>query len=336
MIGDVILPSTTKADWPEIRREIRSRITASMGTEPEGLGETPPQHEVVERCEKDGLTHIRLRYHVLDDDWTEAVLILPEGGEKACPAPAVLAIHGTDYERGKLGVIDPGRPRRNYGGELARRGFVTFSADQFPFGTTYHDRPQREYVDAFFEKYPDWSLDGRRLWDHKRALDVLETLPFVEKTFGAIGNSLGGRSVMYLAALDERIAAAVSSTGISPNATNVFRSCTIQTELSPALSRAIAKNGKIPWEYHEMIALCAPRALLALEPYNDSENPDVFPTFECVYRASSVYRLLGVPERLTMVCHGEGHDTPDDLREFACRWLDRFLKQDAGAGRVQG
>ncbi|HUW56847.1 MAG TPA: dienelactone hydrolase family protein [Planctomycetota bacterium] len=326
MIGDVILPSTTVEDWPKIREEILGRILASMGAEPEGIGEVEARFEELERYEKDGLTHVRLRYHVVDDDWTEAVCILPEGGEQACPAPAVLTIHGTDYERGKLGVIDPARPRRNYGQELARRGYVTFSADQFPFGTSWQDRTPREYIDAFFEKYPDWSLDGRRLWDHKRALDVLEELPFVRgKSFGAIGNSLGGRAVMYLAALDERIAAAVSSTGISPNATNVFRSCTIQTELSPALSAAISKKGKIPWEYHEMVALCAPRALLALEPYNDSENPDVFPTFECIYRASSVYRLLGHPERLTMVCHGEGHDTPDDLREFAYRWLERFL-----------
>jgi len=326
MIGDVILPSTTVEDWSTIREEIRVRILASMGTAPEGIGEAEPQHEEIERFEKDGLTHVRIRYHVVDDAWTEAIVILPEGGEKTPPAPAVLTIHGTDYERGKLGVIDPERSRRNYGQELARRGYVTFSADQFPFGTSWSERTPREYIDAFFAKYPDWSLDGRRLWDHKRALDVLETLPCVEKKFGAIGNSLGGRSVMYTTALDERITAAVSSTGISPNATNVFRSCTIQTELSPALSAAISKKGRIPWEYHEMIALCAPRALLALEPYNDSENPDVFPTFECIYRASSVYRLLGVPDRLTMICHGEGHDTPDDLREFAYRWFDRFLR----------
>jgi len=328
MIGDVILPSTTADDWPRIREEILGRILASMGTEPEGIGDAEARFEELERFERDGLTHIRLRYHVVDDAWTEAIVILPEGGGKSPPAPAVLTIHGTDYQRGKLGVIDPERPRRNYGGELARRGYVTLSADQFGFGTTYHDRPQREHVDAFFEAYPDWSLDGRRLWDHKRALDVLEKLPYVSDTFGAIGNSLGGRAVMYLAALDERIAAAVSSTGISPNATNVFRSCTIQTELSPPLSAAISRDGKIPWDYHEMIALCAPRALLALEPYNDTENPDVLPSFECLHRASGVYRLLGHPERLTMVCHGEGHDTPDDLREFAYRWLDRFLRND--------
>ena len=329
MIGDVVLPSTTLTDWPRLREEIRARIDASMGAAPAGIASAPAKCEELDRVEKHGLVHLRIRYHVVGDEWNEGICILPA----KTPAPAVLCIHGADAKRGKFGVIDPERPNRAYGIELARRGYVTFSIDQFGHGEALGGRPQKEVVAEFFKRYPDWSLDGRRLAEHSRAIDALATLPFVAdknvcatKRFGAIGNSLGGRTVMYLAAFDERVAAAVSSTGISPNATNVFRSCTYQTDLSPAMSRAIVKNGKIPWDYHEMIALVAPRALLALEPWNDTENPDVHPTFECFYRATGVYRLLGCPERLSMLVHGEGHDTPADAREFAYRWLDRFLR----------
>ena len=77
-----------------------------------------------------------------------------------------------------------------------------------------------------------------------------------------------------------------------------------------------------------MIALVAPRALLALEPYNDVDgcNPDVGPTMECVYRAAGAFRLLGVPEHLALLVHGDGHTTTGDVRDLAYRWLERFLR----------
>ena len=335
MIGDVILPSTTAAEWPKIRAEIRARVLASMGEPPEDLGRAPATCEELERYEKHGLTHVRIRYHVVDDLYNEMICVLPatvpacpgdalplrsglRSDAVASPAPAVLCMHGTNRGIGAAGVIDPTIPKRAY---------VGVAPDLLGFGASIAGSTQKDVIDAFFKRYPAWSLDGVRLADHTRAIDALETLPFVAKGgVGAIGNSLGGRSVMYVAALDERVRAAVSSTGVSPNATNVFRSCTIQTELSPALSRAIMTHGKIPWDYHEMIALAAPRALLAIEPWNDTENPYVAPIMECFRSATAAWRLLGHPERVSLLIHGEGHDTPDGIREYAYRWFDRFLK----------
>ena len=83
----------------------------------------------------------------------------------------------------------------------------------------------------------------------------------------------------------------------------------------------------MPWDYHELISLFAPRAYLALEPFNDLYNADVWPTFQSIYWATEVYKLLGHPERLATLIHGDGHDTPTDMRRFAYDWLDRFLKQ---------
>ena len=65
-----------------------------------------------------------------------------------------------------------------------------------------------------------------------------------------------------------------------------------------------------------------------MEPFHDfvGGNPDVSASFACLDRAAQVYRLLEASERLSCVIHGEGHDTPPDLREFAYAWLDRFLQ----------
>jgi hypothetical protein len=132
---------------------------------------------------------------------------------------------------------------------------------------------------------------------------------------------------MFLTAFDERVAAAVSSTGVSPHMSDVRRhgggrlSMLRLTEPEEPVRRA-------PWDYQDLIALCAPRALLMLEAWNDRYNPNAWPTMACAYHASEVYKLLGCPERLTLVEHGEGHDTPPNLRTIAYAWLDRFLRPE--------
>lgn len=338
MIGSVILPGTSAQEWPTIRAEIRTRIARTLGTPPPGAGSAPVQFKELERYENFGLTHIKLSYHVVDDEWHNAIVVLPEEGQAACPAPAVICMHGTfSRVEGKYAVLDPGvtqNPQlrrgiesRLYAIELARRGYVTIATDVYAFGETLHGRTNPEAVADFCKKYPDWTLDGRRILDHQRALDVLEKLDVVKGSgFGAIGDSLGGRGVMYLTAFDERIAAAVSSTGVSPHFDNVVRySAQPQT---PALRLTDPEEPvrRVPWDYHELIALCAPRALLVLEAFNDQYGPNVWPDMACFYQASEVYKLLECPECLTMVTHGEGHNTPLDIRKFAYNWLDRFLK----------
>jgi dienelactone hydrolase len=328
MMGSVVLPGTRAEDWPAIRHEIHERISQSLGVAPAGAREAAPAWKELERCEKHGLTHVTFRYHVVDDEWHEGVCVLPEGGESSCPAPAVLCIHGTNQEAAKYSMLDPEKsPNRAYGIELARRGYVAVAVDQFGFGA---QSPGKLYSQAYaelYQRYPEWSVDDRHLLDHQRALDVMGRMDFISgRSFGCMGNSLGGRGVMYLTAFDERIAAGVSSTGISPNCSNVYRYCGSTGQSSPQLSKAISASGKMPWDYHELVALCAPRALLVLEPCNDPYNPDVWPVMQSVYSAWDVYKLLGHPERLAIYAHGDGHNTIPDVRGFAYAWFDRFLK----------
>jgi hypothetical protein len=327
VINGVILADTTPDDWPKIRAAIVARIQRYLG-HPACAVDSHVRYEELERYERFGLTHVRLRYHVIADEWNEAVCVLPEGCGAQQPAAGVLTIHGTNGAAGKYGMLDPeGLPARAYGIELARRGYVTLSVDQYGFGAGLGNASFDEKVQELFSRHPEWSLDGRRLLEQQRALDVFAQFPFVKVGgYGTMGNSLGGRAVIFLAAFDERITTAVCSTGISPNLSNVFRNITRDRHLMPLMSRENEQNGVMPWDYHELIALCAPRALLLLEPFNDSCNPDTLATYTCIHQASRVYRLLDASERLSTLVHGEGHDTPPDIREFSYRWFDRFLR----------
>jgi dienelactone hydrolase len=328
MIGDVILPDTPSEAWPGVREVLRQRILATFGTPgmPVPAGRTT--YEIAGQYEQNGLTHVRVRYHVIGDEWNEAVALLPPTGS-ALPAPAVLAIHGTNGARGKMDCLEPREGNvEPYAFELAERGFVTFAADQLTFGATIAAQSAEGVAADFYRRHPPWTLDGRWVFEQARMLDVMQQLTqWVKPTeLGLIGISLGGRTVIHLAMADERVKATVCASGISPNSTNVYRRITANAYRNPILAQRILDGaGRMPWDYHEVIALCAPRALFLIEPFNDEYNPDIEATLRCFSRASDVYRLLNHPERLALLVHGDGHGTQRSVRDIAYDWLGRQL-----------
>jgi len=341
MFRDIVLQDTRPAEWPGIRKRILTRVMGSMGTGPDLVVE--PEYEVLEEYERYGLRHRKIRYRVMPDEWGLAVLVLPEGTDQAAPANAVVVCHGTyGGKLGKAGPLTVDGPECAYSVELARHGFVTATPDNYLFGERItqgeemlEDEVGRRYTEAlqrFVDENTEWSLDGRRLWEHQRLLDVLDRLPYVRpRKHGVMGNSLGGRMTMFLAAFDERIAAAVPSTGISPNLTNVYRlmSGHPANRSSPQwIEHFLATGGHMLYDYEDMIALCAPRALLVLEPYNDAYNPYIEANFRCYLAGQRAYALLGKPECFCTLNHGDGHATLEDVREFAYRWFVRWLTPD--------
>jgi len=146
--------------------------------------------------------------------------------------------------------------------------------------------------------------------------------------FGCIGNSLGGRTVVYTAAFDERIKAAVSSTGVSPNLTNIYRGRPGSHSPSPRLAEEIARCGIPSFEYQELLALIAPRSVLLIDPWNDAVrcNPLIEANFRCFEKARFVFQLCGASPNLNLLCHGDGHDTISIVRQYAYLWLAEHLK----------
>lgn len=357
MLTDVITPFTTQSEWVAERSRIRRAFFDTLGTFPDSLstllgaiGSRPTvRSEETERTDEGDLTRIEFRYQVVGDYWTDAVVLAPMGFDRPDPAPrpVVLTIHGTNHEHGKYSLMDPdGRPNRAYAVDLARRGFIAVAPDQFGFGPDARDLGQDVLFDRFYSDFPQWSLDGLRLASHMRLIDLLASggisgthseaagpqgvadagAPAIR--VGAIGNSLGGRAVIHLAAADQRVAAAVVSTGISPNYSNVHRHIKRTGQLmSPRLTEKLTADGISPWDYQHLIALCAPRALLIIEPWNDPYNPDTPGAMDCTAKGAAVYRLLDRPEALRLLVHGDGHNTTERTRSYAYDFLADGLAQ---------
>ena len=336
MFRDVVLQDTRPEEWPALRARIHERVAGCLGTPPQV--KVNPEVQVVKEYENYGLRHVKIRFRVMPDEWGLAVLVMPDGASARRPAPAVVVCHGTARAEGKYSVLTrEGPASEGYAIDLAQRGFVAVAPDTYKFGellTQGEDLPYPEVEKRWNEAnaelaraHPEWSMDGRRLWDHQRLLDALDTLDFVEpKRYGVMGNSLGGRSAIFLAALDERIGAGVPSTGISPNVTNIFRSG------APRKSKwadYVASTGTA-YDYQDLIALAAPRPLLVIEPFNDPYNPFLAANFQIYVSGQRAYALLGKPECFATLNHGDGHELPRDACEFAYRWLERWLKRKNG------
>jgi len=216
------LPATIKnpaalAQW---QGELRAALWPVLGVAPEV--ELPVATDVLDTEQCDGYTRRRLRYEGAFGGTGTAYLLLPDGAI-AGARPGLLCLHGHGGNLGKVLVV--GLPpdaeatatisRLHYAFAVAfaRRGYVTLAPDALGFGERADDR-SGGYHNAMglVAEYLGCSLTGLRLLDDRRALTVLAAQPEVDgRRIGVVGLSEGGKRALFLAALDDRVRAAVVS-----------------------------------------------------------------------------------------------------------------------------
>ncbi|MDH7570758.1 MAG: acetylxylan esterase, partial [Armatimonadota bacterium] len=271
-----------------------------------------------------------------EHDRITAWLVLPDG--LPGPAPAVLCLHGTTADA-KDACVGRGK---NPGGSngialhLAKRGFVTLAPDHFNAGERLEPGEKPYDSGPLYARHPRWSDSGKAVFDGKRCLDFLQTLPEVDATrLGSIGHSLGGYSTLFLAALDDRVKAAVCSCGVTawavdPNRLNWSRVEPGRYVHFPKLRRYWEAGRPAPVDFHEIMALVAPRAFLNISAVGNDVCFPVFAPFpELYYQVESVYKLLGAEGKFCAYFHSEGHRFGHAARSLAYAWLEQHL---AGVG----
>lgn len=154
------------------------------------LTETLNQTSGSETCH----TQLHIRYDSVGGDEVTAHLLLPNAyrlrKEGDALLPAVIALHPT-HEGGKEDIATPrGRANRQYGLELAQRGYVVLAPDTITAGERIDTKPYQ--TAAFYERNSGWTAVGKMLVDHMCGVDLLAGLEGVdEERIGAIGHSLG-------------------------------------------------------------------------------------------------------------------------------------------------
>src|SRR5688572_11708354 len=223
------------------------------------------------------------------------------------PFPAILSPHGHwAYGRLENSAIAsvPGRAIN-----LARQGFVVFTYDM----VGYNDSPQLEHRGFGGPREKLWGLSvaGLQLWNGIRALDFLESLPYVRRDrIGATGASGGGTQVFLLAAVDQRVAVAAPVNMIS---LHMQGGCLCE---NPPGLRLDTTNV-------EIAATIAPRPLLMVSATGDWTTN----TLEREYPAvRALYALNGAADRVNAVRFDAPHNYNRESREAMYGWMARWLQ----------
>lgn len=285
-----------------------------------------------------------------------AYLLVPAGRRE--PGPAVVAVHGHGPGKAQVcgatppaapGFLDGGDgpvpsgarelastleeaspmeegeredPNADYGHQLACRGYVVLAPDLRCFGERLDWNPPDHYacdlnlVHAYMAGEPPLTAN---LWDIARSLDVLCSHELVDPgRVAMVGLSYGATVTLFLAALDERIRAAVVSGYFS----------------------SFAESHKMPWnmcgsqvlpgmlgriEHVDLASLVAPRPLLVESGSDDPLFPARTAREEIVH-VRRVYEAFGAGDRLVHDVFEGGHRWHGELAyPFLDRWLGEQL-----------
>lgn len=316
----------TADQWATRRLHILANWQRMLGPLPGPAFRVQLDLKVVDEEKRDGYTRQRITYNVDPYDRVESYVLLPH--ERHSRMPAIIALHST-HPTGKDRAVTPdGNSGRQYGHELAQRGYIVIVPDYWPHG---HYRSKR--YNPYQRGYASGAIKG--VWNHMRAIDVLQSLPDVDvERIGSIGHSLGGYNTLFLGVFDTRVKAMVSSAGYNSfdeYASSTYGGGDLKNWAGPHDKHmrritTVYDNDprEVPSDFPELVAALAPRPLLTIAPKND--HIFVLPgVTKCLDAARPVYELLGAGARLQVRFPNAGHDFPKAEREVAYEFLDTML-----------
>jgi hypothetical protein len=86
-------------------------------------------------------------------------------------------------------------------------------------------------------------------------------------------------------------------------------------------------NGELPpIDFHEIMALIAPRAWLDVSALNDGDPLTQRQRLLMLAKVMDAYELEKAPQNFAFFVHGRGHSAPHESRELIYGFLDAHLK----------
>ncbi|MEP0843015.1 MAG: acetylxylan esterase [Phycisphaerae bacterium] len=272
------------------QRELRGRFFELLKLEDLRAADVPLDAKVGDARDRGDYVLSELTLRSTPGRMIPAVLAVPKN--RSGPLPAVVCIHGHGGNRHV--VYDDKSIYRGFADALARRGVITISTEV----------GQHEVYET------GRTLMGERLWDLMRCVDYLHNRPDVDKKrIGCAGLSLGGEMAMWLGAMDERVAATVSSG---------YLTTMDQMELDHCLCwKFDGLRELVDWA--DVYAMIAPRALQCQNGLAEAPHMFVVPLARRAMKEIRLaYQDFGATDRLELAVHPEGHviDLPALLAFF--------------------
>ncbi|MCX6986345.1 MAG: acetylxylan esterase, partial [Lentisphaerae bacterium] len=301
-------------DWLKSRGKLRHRLLTAAGTFP-----APPDLDIQEygTISMDGYRITKLTYQSRPGMHVTANLFVPDGKGKF---PAILNLHG-HYHQGKIASMVAAR-----GHLLAKEGFVVLSVDAIGAGErgTMHGNFEHHMQNGIPLFSFGESLLGMQVYDNMRAIDLLESLHYVDKNrIGVTGASGGGNQTLWISALDPRVKASVPVVSVGTFEAYITNgNCWCET----------LPDGLQITEEWGILGLIAPNPLLILTGYR--EEVQAFLPKEMLRahtNARKIYALYGAEERISCQIIDLPHGYFPEMRRHMLGWFKLWL-QNEGKG----
>ncbi|MDR0744100.1 MAG: acetylxylan esterase [Tannerella sp.] len=308
----------TREDWAQRQAEVREMITGLFGAFPD---KTPLHPVITGRIKRDDMTVEKLYFESRPGYYVTAALFLPVGGKGKKPAILFCSGHSANAFRNKVyqtAILN-----------FVRKGFIVLAFDPVGQGERF------QYLDAggkpLFGTTHEHSLPGSQsflagrspahyfVWDGIRAIDYLSGRKEVDPSrIGITGRSGGGTQCAYIAALDDRIAAAAPECYLT-NFDRLLRSHGPQ-DAEQILPYAL-RDG---YDMGDLIEVQAPRPLLMITTTRDIFS--IQGARETFREAQGAYAAYGRTEQLQMVEDDAGHAGTQRNREATYAFFQKYLR----------
>jgi pimeloyl-ACP methyl ester carboxylesterase len=321
-------PIVDAVQWQSKRAELRGRVLWGLGEPPPvattvGTGSGGEAAYVDLMLGRAGVPDGMTKYGVNFGNDLSGDLYAPEHVEPTGrKIPAIIWVHPISSARGYAAGYRLGGPFHLV---LAQAGFAVFAFDQIGNGT------RLEEVRDFYTRYPHWSLAGKTVQDVASAIDALSRFEFIDqRKIALVGFDLGSVAALYAAALDERVSAVVAIGGIMPMRLNTVEKGTggiarwsQWLPWQPRLGAFVGNESRLPFDFHEILGMIAPRPVLIVAPQLD---------YQCVAAdlrtgveaAGKVYALLGGKRFLQLLEPEDYHHLSPAIQKLATESLKRL------------
>ena len=338
------------------KRRARARLLSLLHYAPP---KCPPDPEVILTLDRGDHILEYVRFNTTPSIRVPAFVLVPKHARLPAPGVVNLHDHGAFFMWGKEKLVElpdenpaltafrrTSYDDRSTAVELCRRGYVVIVADMFYWGerrmlldqdpADWRDRPasmSAERVAAFNARSSasapmvnntiqtaglTWA--GIMLWDDIRTVDYLASRPDVDaRRIACVGLSVGGFRSCHLAALDDRIKAAVVvgwMTSFPEQIKNHVRWTIGETMLIPGLYKSL--------DYPDVAAMAAPTPMLVINGSRDTlfAPKGVNAAFD---KLAAAWQKAGAPQKIRTRWYDTPHEFNSRMQQEAWEWLARWL-----------
>lgn len=297
---------------------MNEKILKCLGTFPK---RTELELNIIEEIDCGDYYRRLIEYNVEENQKVKSYLLIPKSIKQKNPAVLAIHQHASQWDIGKSEVVGiAGNRMFAYGLDLVKQGYIVISPDLLCFESRIDEKfiqdkeSQKLYERFEFCKYIQAGscLQTKYIHDLSVAIDVLETLPFVDKNnIGVIGHSLGGQEAIWITWFDKRIKACISSCGVS----------TVEVIMKQKILHNFALYVPGLQKYcdmDEVIYQIAPRNILITSGLGDERH---FP-LEGIEKIEIRNKNN---ENFKSIKFEDGHLFNDQEKEIAYKWLSECL-----------